>query len=404
MGNTCSEERRKSISEKKRKLFQQPLIQALSVDGIRGMIVQFSGSSSYFPILYLTLCKFSTWDRAILRRYVFSWMNFSPPVYLGSLSLFCWYVWVLKKVGLGCHIGALSLHGTGVTPYGKDEPLKNLDFYFKHLGISLWGGITGLFSPMYINSFEHGDYPKNEEIDCMIVAEDRELIGSYVSKRMKWDYRTIVHPIKAGRWDIAHKYIESGYMECCARGVLTGLTVSELDVLLSKYDLWRFLRDSHIGDYDTKHAIPSLFRGGILYQKFIVENGGLDIVTHLPIPLTEVPMNVVEDLFALTLFRSSGKSKRSQTEMNILLTQIGQWFFERLTTAEEKSRPSHPSSIHHRFRVEYVDKILKVLRGEEDRRVEKALQMIEAFIDSGGVNLHITSNDMVPTCYRGWYL
>lgn len=407
MGNVSgiSEEVRKSIYEKGRKLRSHPLIRIINADLTANIIIKFAGASSYFPLMYLTLNKFTTPDRDLLNRYVVSWTNSSDyGPHIGSLSLLCWYVWICKKVGLKHLVKLINVHGRGVTPYDPEATLANLDFYFERRDTSLWGGLRSFLSPMYINSFESGGYPTNEEIDCMVLAEERRLICPDVSKRMKWDYRSIVHPIRAGRWDIAHKYIDAGYIAGTCRGVLTSLTENELRELLSRYDLWKTLLYIRIYDYDPKHIIPSLLRGGILHREFANTHRGIDIVTKLPIPLQEVPMNVIEDLFTLTLLRTAKYRRKTLSSTPLLVSNIDAWFFRDLTRQEGKARPvsccALPSSTHHLYHINYVDEILRVLRGGNEGYMEKVYKMMSNLINGGRVNAYILESDVIPSSYR----
>lgn len=199
-------------------------------------------------------------------------------------------------------------------------------------------------------------------------------------------------------------------MSGSGRNVLNSLSEGELKVLLERYDLWSTLRNVYIYEYDQKHIIPSLLRSGILYQGFIDTHRGVDIVTHLPIPLADTPMNVVEDLFTLTLLRAwkdgdAQRQRKTLPEISPLVEDIYRWFLSNLIRPEEEfkhipRRCASPSSLHRLYRIDYVEGILRVLRRGEKDFAKKAHEMMSRFINCGRVNVHIVRSDVIPSSYR----
>lgn len=131
-----------------------------------------------------------------------------------------------------------------------------------------------------------------------------------------------------------------------------------------------------MSDPRDEPKIKILLRAGIINDTFMETMGyPYNIWKYIPVPLSEVPMNVVEDFFSLSAKRARG----IRFEMAHYVTdEIAEHYFGEL--CESKGRPTTPSSMHRICNSPAINSIISILREGDEKG---AREMLLFFIQDG---------------------
>lgn len=372
-------EEKVTIEEKKKRWRCHPMVRVLEIEGIRTTIVSFCSPSAYFPLLYLSMTPVGREDKNYFYEYFFNSLHYtmnedededeygqSPIENLHLLRWHCesWAKMGFWKRGLKRELCILG----DSTPYDSSASLEDLDFYFQSMGVSQWKLIRDGKDPeRYSQQSEDNLF---YVVDATIVAEDRGLIKIDAVESSCYN---VICPILDERWDIADKYMRRGDIKKVAGGgifehlspsemeklaggkLLEHLSPSQLEKLVHTYDLWEVLEDVDI----VKGKESCLLRGGILQREFMHIYHSLTY-ERIPIPLSQVPMNVVEDLFTYTLLRASEFEEQHEDPNSSNI--IREMFFSPLKSSDEKSKPKSASATHRRYKITWIESIIASVR------------------------------------------
>lgn len=368
-----------------------PMIAAFAIRHVRNLISCFTGPYSYFPMLYLGMVEVEEIDvKFYQEHFPYYSTGVGSPLDTAkllegcplTLSLFRWHCEMLMSAKILTSTPDRDHeYFSTITPYEIGSTCEDLTWYFRWKGETDWKGYDkneniSKFPARSLNrqfiqdasimSVEHGYIPENKLYPCC---------------------ENIVNPILGGRWDIADKYIRRGDMKNTTYGASERLSPKQLDILVSKYDVWKWLSGDVAPD---RCNLDSLLRGGILPRNFLEENHSINLMAgHLSDILPSVPMNVVEDLFTVILFRMQKAQRRGRTNGVDLVGNIKAWFFRNL---REEKRPTPPSSIHRMFKYQCIDLIIKTVRENEI----DAERMVNSFIYSKNVEGLLRGKEEIP--------
>lgn len=347
------------IALKKRRYLNYPFIQLMTVGVLKNLICRFAGIWSRYPVRYLmmeTLTKDDKYTLDIfLGRISDSWESVGEMSPIETISLYRWYEWVLGF----CTKGSISYTITrrSVSPYDSRNTLEDIQWYFS--------GEYG-FSPPYGKPRKWSkDYEWNSYTDMIVLKEH---LGEIKISDVEMNKLNTLRPIIGGRWDIADKYIKRGDVEN-PDDFYHGLKGRLLGELLRRYDMYETFTKRRIRSCITFGRV--LMEGGILHKKMVALTVTSDVADELKIPLSSLPMNVIEDLFAVAVIRcrleiENGTTK-AQNESN---KDMWERFFHQLCMSG-KSTP--PSSIHRAYDNKYINGIISKVRGGDK---DSALSLI----------------------------
>lgn len=345
--------------EKKRRWRDLSMIRVLEIEDIRTTIVSFCSPSSYFPLLYLSMTPVGWKDEKYFAD------HFSNSLFeVGTLNSFSienlhllrWHCESCQRMkSIGAWKGYPQYKSPTImkriTPYDPSSSIEDLDFYFQFVHTIRWkeikeGRKTDLYDHEFGQDMDHIQ-------DAIIVAEDRGFIEMESVGR---DSDNIIRPILAGRWDIADKYIRRGDMvEHYGWGIVKNLSLDQLSRLIHTYDLRKILEDVDTG----KEVRICLLRGGILPCGLLRDDTRYDVAAHLPVPLSEVPMNVVEDLFTITLLR--GTEYAGRLDLDFSVSDYAEETFFSLLKSDKKSTSA--SATHRKYKISWIERgIIKSIR------------------------------------------
>lgn len=344
------------------------MVRVLEIERIRSIIVGFSSSSSYFPLLYLSMTIVGEKDVKYFMEHFSDHLYYTKKTttsLMESLHLLRWHCesWKrMKSMRLWkgyprCKSSIL----TNITPYDPILSLEDLDFYFQFVGVSGWKEIREC-KKTYLH-----DHMSDFDLDAIILAEDRELIAI---EEVGIDTDNVILPILGGRWDIADKYMRRGDVGYNSGWrIINRLSKDNLTRLIHTYDLWEVLEDIDVDN----NAMICLLRGGILPRQFLREKRTYDAASRLPVPLSEVPMNVVEDLFTVTLLRGTEYAGRLNLDFSVS-TYAEETFFSLLRRSKGETDDvkissksgvgaTSASATHRRYKIEWIENgIIKSIR------------------------------------------
>lgn len=370
----CTDVKKVTFTEKKRMWRQLPMVRALSVEAIRYIIVSFTGMSSYFPLLDLSMTPMTRrYKDVFISNFLqyFMVMGGTDPCYITSLPSLRWHSDYWISAGLVVNTPCRIFPWTRINPYEKDVTLHDLDWYFNWENVPSWRNIRTGKKPSY-PPHEYGNHDLGT-LDCKLLAVEWGLISM---EEVTKNCMNVVRPINMGRWDIADKYMKRGKGDITGgEGDITGeiiiehLRLEHLERFASTYDVWDILSPLKTVE-DTR--IP-LLRAGILQCQFLEKHEEQDAYVHLPIPLSKVPMNVVEDLFTVTLLRTSRYYWENGAQ---LLDSVMERFVPSLRNVDEKVKSA--SATHRRYKVKWIEGIINDIRAD----ILPPMHSINAFVGS----------------------
>lgn len=382
-----------SREEGERSWRKHPIVIIFGIRDVRNVIAQFTGSWSYFPMLYLGMTEVKNKDIDFYTIHLGD--HFSHNVVheddienckekVPTLSLLRWHYELLSSAKILTFIpNGYRSYLSHITPYEVDSSRDDLSWYFEWRGVSSWKGYNETKQAVGGRRTVSGP----DEYDALIMSVEYGLMSMQDVPR---SHVTITRPILAGRWDIAGEYVERGDAFRSPAQVLADLSPDYLDILLPKHDMYTEFFDV---EFDVALIrVESLLRGGILPYRILEKHREYNIMTDtLSSTLPRVPMNVVEDLFTIVLFRANVFQRIGAVHVSNSILHMKTWFFKEL---KDEKRPMPPSSTHRMFKYVYVDLIIATVR----TNVEAAELMLGAFIHARDVSTFLQEKEMMPSC------
>lgn len=383
------------LSEGRKPWRKHLIVTTFSIRGVRNIIAEFTGPYSYFPMLYLGMTEIRDQDvkffKDHLEHHFIRTMDSKNVVdvcktKVSTLSLLRWHCELLTRAAILTFIPSkYCSYFSHITPYEIGSSHEDLNWYFRWKMERSWKGYS---KDEDTTKFRGVIFSRGDECDAMIMSVE---YGLMMVSKVPRDYRTVTRTVLEGRWDIADKYVRRGDILSSPLDVLAGLSTDHLDTLLSKYDLWREFHDIRVDAMNDR--IVSLLRGGILPYNILERNQEYNIMAGtLSQILPRVPMNVVEDLFTIILFRANRFQRNGWIGGIDAVLDMKTWFFDDLR--EEKKRPARPSSIHRLFKYSYADLIVATVRNN----MKAAELMLGAFIHSPDVGTFLREEEAIPSC------
>lgn len=354
--------RSQQFIRKMRILYRHSLIAILSCSDIENLIMKFGGEDCIAPLLVLTMNL--SWrcssmrrkereDEMIKYRGSVTWINDVMSI-ISSICLLRWYVDTFP-------CSSIDNSASSSLSYSPLNSLSDLEWYFQCVGVD-WKGVCR-------REYEDGT---GHYRDAFILAEHHGFIPLSSVPRGRLN---IIRGVLAERWDIVDKYMERGDMEhTYTDDPAYDLPLDKLEMFLRRYDVWNSFSRKDMSE--SKERVTLFFRAGIITDGFIESTGSrYDLWNHIPVPLSEVPMNVVEDLFSLSARRARGV----RFEMiYYAVDEITRHYFEELRKTE--GRPVTPSSHHRMYLSPSVKNIISLVRKDDNIA---AGELLAAFVEDG---------------------
>lgn len=345
------------LLEKKTRWRRLPMVRALGIEAIRDIIISFVDMSSYFPLLDLSMTPLTERCKEIFDKHFLGYFEVGENKrqhQIGTLPCLRWHsdYWISMKLTQSPPVKDVS---STINLYDKEVSLHDLDWYFKWRGTYEWERIRTGKDPEYSLSRRSRD---SDDHHWRLLSVEWGFISI---DDLPEDYMNVVRPINMGRWDIADKYMKRGKCDITrevAEYIAMGLSYVNLERFVSTYDVWDIFAYLKM----MKGIEVPLLRGGILQRSF-VQCTAINPVSRLPVPLWEVPMNVVEDLFALSMLRGN-RYATDTLKLNEVLENIESIFFEEIRRSKETERKKSvsASACHRWYKIKYIDNIIRRIR------------------------------------------
>lgn len=357
----------KEVKNKIENIQSSPLGRMIMMNGVGENIQSFFSFSSYLPICSL----FHLSPSKEMKSCLFIGNRFSKSLLksIETIRLFRWYVWLrkilqLSKKGMICyailHVDSVSKGDIGFYLYwgrrGKDwKALKK-------------GIVKNEMAYYYI---------------CMTIWA--EYFGYVSFDNVPSDHRNIYLSIRYGMWDRADRYIKRGDGDGYWGDVIASINHDDLKRLVRTHDLQESLFLAP--DYRTDIVEILLYEG--ILMKRVVDRGGYggilpflgnhqrcsDIVQG-PQKCSLIPMNVIEDLFVISVGDARGQESPWQ-DIRDMVMRIVSIFFDLLQRGDRgEERANHVFNRRRMYRDENIDDIVSVLRGEGDAKKQRDIAII----------------------------